>query len=460
MLALARQAQLDAPHAVLLDQAPGEKSQRLQQQVAVDAQPQRRVDLLDTDLAAVLALDAPAGGGHEIGAEHVLERPARLQRLGAACRHRAHLLAQAAGFLAHHLQQPRARLGVDVGQVERLHRRLQVAERRTAALGQLVQQAVALRFGGEVVRDVVEQQHEAGECSLEVGSLDAGSLVAGGLVVGGLDGAHRRQLHAQQLAALRAGDELGRRMRDAALQALLHGFERMRHQRAVEDRVDRAAEAEQLGAVGERRRARQGTELGARAAVVQQDAAVEVAHHHALRELGHQRRQALALLLDAAAGLLHLRGDVGAQGAALLRQRVDDAGECARAGAALQRQLGLRLRRQHDLRLLGQPRRRGDPVQVDMARRRAQRERQDHPDEQQQGEARLELRPQLRAFGRFERGGEDATGEQRREREHAAGQRGGDDFAAVDAHGPWPQAPASSSRTLSASSRVENGLVT
>ena len=112
-----------------------------------------------------------------------------------------------------------------------------------------------------------------------------------------------------------------------------------------------------------------------------------------------------------------------------------------------------------DLRLLGQPRRRGDPVPVDVARRCAQRERQDHPDEEQQGEARLELRPQQRALGGLERGSEDATCEQRRERQHAAGQRGGDEFAAVEAHGPRSQAPASSSRTLSASSRVENGLV-
>ena len=37
--------------------------------------------------------------------------------------------------------------------------------------------------------------------------------------------------------------------------------------------------------------------------VVEQDAPVEVAHHDALRQLGHQRRQAAALLVDVAAGL-------------------------------------------------------------------------------------------------------------------------------------------------------------
>ena len=119
----------------------------------------------------------------------------------------------------------------------------------------------------------------------------------------------------------------------------------------------------------------------------------------------------------------------------------------------------LRLRSHHDPGLLGKARRRGDPVPVDVARRCAQCERQDHPDEEQQGEARLELRPQQRAFGGLERGGEDAACEQRRERQHAAGQRGGNEFAAVESHGPRSQVPASNSRTLSASSRVENGLV-
>ena len=74
----------------------------------------------------------------------------------------------------------------------------------------------------------------------------------------------------------------------------------MGDERAIEHGVDRAAQPDQLGAVGQRRRARQRAELQPRAAVVEQDAAVEVAHDHALRQLGHQRRQAVAFLLDAA----------------------------------------------------------------------------------------------------------------------------------------------------------------
>ena len=73
--------------------------------------------------------------------------------------------------------------------------------------------------------------------------------------------AHRRHLHAQQLAGRRAGDELRRRAGRAAPQALLDALERVRDELAVEDGVDRAAEADQLGAAGQRRRARQRPEL-------------------------------------------------------------------------------------------------------------------------------------------------------------------------------------------------------
>ena len=64
---------------------------------------------------------------------------------------------------------------------------------------------------------------------------------------------HRRHLHAQQLAGRRAGDELRRRAGRAIAHALADALERVGDQRPVEDGVDRAAEADQLGAAGRRR---------------------------------------------------------------------------------------------------------------------------------------------------------------------------------------------------------------
>ena len=75
-----------------------------------------------------------------------------------------------------------------------------------------------------------------------------------GVVGGRRAAAHRRHLHAQQLPAARGGDELRRGLRRAALQALLDALQRMRHQLAVEHGVDRAAQADQLGAAGQRGR--------------------------------------------------------------------------------------------------------------------------------------------------------------------------------------------------------------
>ena len=56
--------------------------ERLQQRVAVELQPELAVDVAGGGPALELRLDAARRGGDEVGAEHVLERPARLQRLG------------------------------------------------------------------------------------------------------------------------------------------------------------------------------------------------------------------------------------------------------------------------------------------------------------------------------------------------------------------------------------------
>ena len=303
-----------------------------------------------------------------------------------------------------------------------------------------MQHAVALGLVGEVARDVLQHQHEPGQR---------------GAVAARVDRAHRRHLHPQQLAGAGAGDELRRRMRGTARQPLLHALQRMRHQGAVEHGVDRPAQAQQLGAAGQRRCAGQGAELGARAAVVEQDAAVQVAHHHALRQLGHQRGQAVALLLDAAAGFAHLGRDVGAQRVALAGELAHGLGQRVRLGAG-RRLHGERAARSrhHHAGLFGQARGAGHPAQVRRAQRHAERARQQQPAQQQQRAARLEHRHERGAFAGRQRGGEAGGAGPPGHGQHRARRQRGDPFAAVDLHG----AP-SSSRTLSASSRVAKGLV-
>ncbi len=497
------QAQPQDAHVVLVDELAGQVHQRLQQRVAVDLQPQRRVDLVGADAAGRMRRrDAPQRGGAQVGAEHVLERPARLLRLHGMRAEAVDALAHRTHLVAHDAQEALAGGGVEVLVVEHLDGRLQVAERGAAAFGELLQQAVAQRLVGIVAGDVVEQQHEAvqrggvggpgrsgggrgvaGSTGVGrrwrrivrlVGALPAcfgmrlglrtGRFVrtrlgrAAGIAFASRDGPHRRQLHAQQLPAAAVRDELRRRRRHAALQPLLHALERMRDELPVEHRVDRAAEADQLGAAGQRRRVRQRPELPARALVVEQDAAVEVAHHHRLRQLRHQRGEPAALLLDVAAGLAHGLVHALAQRAALAQQLVDGVGQRARAGAALRRQRTYAVAGDRRLRLLGEPRRRDDEMPACAVHQHAGGERQQQPAGEQQRRPRREQRGERRPLGVVERQCEHAEAEQRQRRQRRARQQRGGGLARVEARPHAP--PSSSSRTRAASSRVEKGLVT
>ena len=306
-----RQAQLHQLDVVLVGQPAGQVGQRLQQREAVDLQPQRRIDIVGRGAAAVLGLDAARGRGHQVGAEHVFQRPARLQGL-RACGWPASCMRW---LIAPHLVADHA----------------EEALARRARRGRGSRASPPPPAGCPATRGCLRSgRAAAGRASdssaksrVMLSSISTKPLSAAA------SPSRRRIARTGAICtrsscpARRAGDELRRRVRRAALQPLLHALQRVGHQRAVEHGVDRAAQADQLGAAGQRGRARQRAELRARAAVVEQDAAVEVADHDALRQLGHQRGQAVALLLDAAAGGLHLRRDVGAQRAALARQLVD-----------------------------------------------------------------------------------------------------------------------------------------
>ena len=153
-------------------------------------------------------------------------------------------------------------------------------------------------------RDVVEQQHEAGDA------------------VGAPSG-RRRPTRAPSTGAIctrtswpagRGRDEVRDRAARALAQPVVDALQRVDDEVAVEDREDRAPEADQAVRLAGRGRAveRLAQQLH-RARVVEQDAALDVAHDHALRELGHQRREPVALLLDARVGLADALLDVALQ---------------------------------------------------------------------------------------------------------------------------------------------------
>ena len=349
-------------------------------------------------------------------------------------------IAHGAHFVTDDGVESLARRCIHIVVVEHLDGCLQVAERRAAAFGQAVQKLIPRRFVGEVARDVVEHQHEPVQAGVQRRR----------------DRAHRRHLHAQQLPTARAGDELRRGVCGAALQALLHALQRVGDERAVEHGVDRAAQADQLGAVGQSRLRRQRAELQPRPVVVEQHAAIEVADDDALRQLRHQRREAAAFLLDVAARQFNLAVDVGAQRGALLHQRIDSRRQRAVRGAAFGHDLARHVGAKQGLHMLDQARRRGHTAQVQAARCEAERTRQQQPGQKNQGGARFDQAAQRSALLRLERRGEEAGGGECPQREQPARRERGRHLAPIDAH---QAAPSSSARTRAASSLVENGLV-
>ena len=257
-----------------LAEAVGEEGQRLGQREAVDAEPEAVVDLGAGDRLAGLGLDALGGGGDEVRPEHLLQRPAGQQILRGVGGEVGEARAHGVDLVAHHGVEALALGGLQVGIVEHVEGGPHAGERCPARLGQLDQPVVAARLGGIVVGDVVEQQHVAAE---------------GGVAFAG---PHRRQADLEEVAGRRGGDELRGRGGLAAGDAALDGFAGVVDQGAVDHRVDRPAEADQLGAAGAVGGAREPAEQGAGAAVVEQDPPVEVADDDALVQLGHQRRRA------------------------------------------------------------------------------------------------------------------------------------------------------------------------
>ena len=424
----------------LVRQPAGQVANGLQQREAVDLDPHRRVHVLELGGQAHLVLDPTLGRGDQVGAVHVVEGPARLEGVGEGVGGLLQPAAHGLHLVADHLQEAVFQLGLQVGVFEHLGRGAQIGQRRAAALGDRMEQLVAAGLAFEIAGDVVQHQHEARHRALRIA----------------LDGAHhRRHLHPQQLAGAGGGDEVGQRTRALAADALLDALQGMDDQVALEDQVDRAAQADDLAAAGRARGIREGLELQPGPAVVKQDAAVEVADDDALVELRHQRREPVALLLDRQPRLANPRLHVFLEALALVGQAVDGFGDALQLRRAGGLEAARRIGADQQADLVGQQRRRFDALLGEGLHEDGRRTGADQADHDQQAQARIEdghqhgplLGAQILPQG-------DGS-----PREHPDDERrDGDDGQCL----PGLRAHAgrsSSDFTLVTSSRVENGLV-
>ena len=209
----------------------------------------------------------------------------------------------------------------------------QVRHRRPNARRERLQELQSLAFAPEQAAHVVEREHDSGHAAFgrqERGDLDAQQRA----VRGGGDGARVRAL-------------------DAALELLMDLVERVRHLVAVEEPENGAAQAERHEMVADRTAVRTSEQLR-RARVVQQNAAVGVADEHALGKLGHQRREPVALLLDARARIAALRLEVALEPAIALGELVDRRRHLAQLRSAAGGHVVLRVRGEQDAGLVGE----------------------------------------------------------------------------------------------------------
>ena len=219
----------------------------------------------------------------------------------------------------------RAALSMSGKRRDRLDRGAHAGERRAGALRQRLQQQVAAIAGLDPAGDVVEHQHEPRDAVRRGARRPRG------------DGApqHRRHLHAHELARGGGRDEVRDRAAVTLAQPVVDAFQRVDDEVAVEDREDRAPEPDEAVRLPGRGGAveRLAQELH-RAGVVQQDAPFDVAHDHALRELRHQRREPVSLLLDALVRLAHAPVEVALQRLVGGGERVEALGEPPDLGGA------------------------------------------------------------------------------------------------------------------------------
>ncbi len=226
----------------------------------------------------------------------------------------------------------------------------------------------------------------------------------------------------------------------------------MGDQRPVDHRMDRAAEPDELGAAGRVGRLREAAEERPGAAVVEQDAALEVADDDALLQLGHQRAKLVALERHLPARLVDQPGHVGAEGLALVGERVHRGRDRAEGGAPRGRQRrrgGIAGKEPRGVREAG---RRADEGVVQAGGGPGAEGGSGEPEAEDDRPVARDERRERRALVRVERGADEEAGQPEPGRQRGARREEHEHPAPVELH-------ATISRTFATRSRVEKGLV-
>ena len=282
--------------------------------------------------------------------------------------------------------KPRPPRRIEVGIVEQVERGLHACERGAACLGQRERLAVAPGRSRMRVGDVVEEQHEPRHRRTFRRGV-----------------AHRRHVHPDEMTRVRGCHEARRRGRRAVAPGdpALDGFAGVGDQRGVDRPVDPAAEADRLGA---RRCARLPAEELARPLVVKQDPTVEIADHHALVQLGHERAELVALSRHAAARLVHQAPRLAVERATGAREAVDRLGQRTRGAAGGCRQIGRVGVADKHLRRVREPKRLRDIARMQTRHGPGRKRRRREPPHDQQHPVRPDERSRRLREGRATRG--------------------------------------------------------
>ena len=158
-------------------------------------------------------------------------------------------------------------------------------------------------------------------------------------------------MHVQDLAAAPVRHEGHHGLGLAALAAVHQGHQRVVDLVFVENAVHRPAEADPVGSSA---RADSPLEHPLGLMVVQQDAAVEVAHQDSLRDLGHQRGQRVLLVLEGGSGFTDAVVEIAPQLLVSLRQDIQAADHVPQLGRTLHGRPMRRIGDRDHARVLGQ----------------------------------------------------------------------------------------------------------
>ncbi len=129
-----------------------------------------------------------------------------------------------------------------------------------------------------------------------------------------------------------------------------------------------------------------------RTRVVKQDATLDVAHDHALRELGHQCGEAIALLLEVRIGLAHARFHFLFERFPQRREVVEIPRQALEFERATLRGTMRRVCREHHARVLAQLAR-GDDVAAKQGAQQESRGQEQHGRDDRRGNRRARARP-------------------------------------------------------------------